>query len=167
MPRWAAPTSPAASPGAGWHAYGRHVAQADQADAHERPAGPPRSTEGEGAVQPDRWAFVCHSSSCRYRGAESAGQALAREARDGGVPLTVVRAGCLGLCSSGPAVVTYPDGDVYLNVTAGDARELTSHVGQGRTLARRAIRVPDWYREHIVGRLGAYVQLLRRRASGG
>lgn len=148
-----------------------------QADADNRPAGPaPQAQNVHRAsppvqpvqpVQTERWAFVCHSSSCRYSGAESTGQALAREARETDTPLTVVRAGCLGFCSSGPAVVTYPDGDVYLNVSAGDASDLAAHVAQGRALARRAIRVPDWYREHIVGRLGAYVQLLRRRAAGG
>jgi (2Fe-2S) ferredoxin len=121
----------------------------------------------------ERWAFVCHSSSCRYRGAEATGQALAKASRDAreaapepAAPLTVVRAGCVGLCSAGPAVVTYPAGDVYLNVTEQDAPELAEHIAQDRILRRHAIRLPDWYRENIVGRLGAYVQLLRRRASG-
>ena len=116
--------------------------------------------------EPEHWAFVCHSSSCRYEGADAVGQALARalSARPDGATGTVVRAGCLGLCGSGPAVVTYPAGDVHVRVAPGDAVELAAQLVRGRGLPRRAVSVPAWYRQHIVGRLGAFVELLKRRA---
>ena len=83
-----------------------------------------------------------------------------------------MRAGCLGLCGAGPAVVTYPRGDVHIRVTPADAPELAASVTGEGTVARPSITVPAWYRQHIVGRLGAYVDLLRRRwaasaSSGG
>jgi (2Fe-2S) ferredoxin len=115
-----------------------------------------------------QWAFICHASSCRYQGAEAVAVALARALRDSqpATDAAVVRAGCLGLCGAGPAVVTYPGGDVHIRVEQSDAPELAAQLLRGRGLARRSVTVPAWYRQHIVGRLGAYVQLLKRRRSG-
>ena len=124
------------------------------------------STDRAAQADPEHWAFVCYSSSCRYEGADVVGQALARalSARPDGATGTVVRAGCLGLCGSGPAVVTYPAGEVHIRVAPGDAVELAAQLVRGRGLPRRAVTVPAWYRQHIVGRLGAFVELLKRRA---
>lgn len=127
----------------------------------QRRAADPASVPG-----PTSWAFICYSSSCRYQGSEEVGQALARELRDR-PDAAVVRAGCLGLCGAGPAVVTYPSGDVHIRVSPQDARDFAVQLAQGRGLARRAISVPAWYRQNIVGRLGTFVQLLKRRAAGG
>ena len=114
---------------------------------------------------PEHWAFVCHSSSCRYDGAEAVGQSLARAlaSRPDGASGTVVRAGCLGLCGAGPAVVTYPAGEVHVRVTPQDAAELAAQLVTGRGLTRRTVNVPAWYRQNIVGRLGVFVDLLKRR----
>ena len=123
------------------------------------------ATGGAATAEPEQWAFICHSSSCRYQGAEEVGQALARslaERPDGGSG-TVVRAGCLGLCGAGPAVVTYPGGDVHVRVVPEDAAELAAQLVRGRGLARRTVNVPPWYRQHIVSRLGTFVELLKRR----
>ena len=116
-------------------------------------------------MEPEHWAFVCHSSSCRYDGAEAVGQALARAlaARPDGATGTVVRAGCLGLCGAGPALVTYPSGEVHVRVTPADATELAARLVSGSGPARRAVNVPPWYRQNIVARLGSYVELLKRR----
>lgn len=93
------------------------------------------------------------------------GQSLARAlaARPDGATATVVRAGCLGLCGAGPAVVTYPAGEVHVRVVAADAVDFAERLVQGRALERRAVRVPPWYRQNIVGRLGQFVELLKRR----
>lgn len=93
------------------------------------------------------------------------GQALARALREQPAgAAAVVRAGCLGLCGSGPAVVTYPAGEVHILVAPEDARELAAQLVRGRGLSRRTVTVPAWYRQSIVGRLGAFVELLKRRA---
>ena len=123
----------------------------------------PENTTGERAAGPSNWAFICYSGSCRYQGAEEVGQALARELRDQ-PDAAVVRAGCLGLCGAGPAVVTYPSGDVHIRVMPQDAKEFAAQLTQGRGLGRRSVTVPAWYRQNIVGRLGSFVELLKRRA---
>ncbi len=78
---------------------------------------------------------------------------------------TVVRSGCMGFCSSGPVVATYPGGDVHLQVQPADAPDLAAHLAQGRTLRRLAPHVPAWYREYLVKQLGTVVNILRRRAA--
>ena len=127
-----------------------------------------RADQAAERTEPEHWAFVCHSGSCRYQGAEEVGQAVARALaqRPDGARGTVVRAGCLGLCGAGPAVVTYPAGEVHVRVTTGDATDLAAQLLQGRGLTRRAVNVPPWYRQHIVGRLGTFVELLKRRMQG-
>jgi (2Fe-2S) ferredoxin len=115
------------------------------------------------------WAFVCHASSCRYRGAEETTNALAAALRGKGdgqpAAGTVVRSGCMGFCSSGPVVATYPTGDVHLQVRPSDAPELASQLTQGRTLRRLAPHVPAWYREYLVKQLGRVVEILKRRVA--
>jgi (2Fe-2S) ferredoxin len=136
-----------------------------QETSQTAPAGSTNETEEPGAG-PTNWAFICYSSSCRYDGAEAVGQALARELRDR-PDAAVVRSGCLGLCGAGPAVVTYPSGDVHIRVTPQDAGEMAKQLTEGRGLARRSVTVPAWYRQNIVGRLGAFVDILKRRALAG
>ena len=122
-------------------------------------------------VQPkhDQWAFVCEASDCRLRGSIQVRDALARAVQGdaGCARVAVVRTGCLSLCGAGPAVVTYPGGDVHLRVEAGDALELARRLASGESFARRAVRAPQWYRERIKSRLGYLVQLLKERVAGG
>lgn len=127
-----------------------------------------------------RWAFVCHASSCRYNGAEATATALATAMQDAarsvpqpaadatgqtaGARLAgVARTGCLGVCSNGPAVVTYPACDLHLEVAPSDASEFIAQLAQGKPLRRKAIRLPDWYRTHMQQRLTAFVAVLTRR----
>jgi (2Fe-2S) ferredoxin len=87
----------------------------------------------------------------------------ARQRDDSGV--AVVRAGCLGLCGAGPAVVTYPAGAIHLHVEPGDAADLAKELASGSGLKRRQVRAPQWYRDHILSRLATFVRLLQRRAA--
>jgi (2Fe-2S) ferredoxin len=89
--------------------------------------------------------------------------ARALAARPDGSNATVVRAGCLGLCGAGPAVVTYPGGEMHVRVTPADAVEMAGQLLQGRGLTRRSVNVPVWYRQQMTSRLGSFVELLKRR----
>lgn len=117
----------------------------------------------------ERWAFICEASSCRFSGSVATREALAQAlpaAAPGAVALKVVRTGCLGLCGAGPAVVTYPEGEVHLHVQPADAADLAASLSGSGQRGRRQVRAPAWYREHITARLETLVQLLRRRAAG-
>jgi (2Fe-2S) ferredoxin len=122
--------------------------------------------ETEGRAE--HWAFVCESSTCHFQGSAQTREALARAVAERGDPAVhVVRTGCLGLCGAGPAVVTYPAGDVLLRVQPGDAPELAAALAGGTGLGRRLVRAPPWYRERITARLALLVRLLRRRGAAG
>ena len=112
------------------------------------------------------WAFICEASSCRWDGAPAVRDALGAAAQDRAEgDVAVVRTGCLGLCGAGPAMVTYPAGDVYLRVQPGDAPELVAALAEGGSLSRRRVRAPQWYRDRMLDRLRYYVELLRRRST--
>ena len=111
-----------------------------------------------------QWAFICEASDCRYRGSPAVRDALARAVElQGCGDVAVVRTGCLGLCGAGPAVVTYPSGDVHLRVQVGDASEMAFELARGGPLRRRLVRAPQSYRDHITRRLGYFVHMLKRR----
>jgi (2Fe-2S) ferredoxin len=114
----------------------------------------------------DQWAFICEASDCRYRGSAEVRDALAQAVRDGACAnVAVVRTGCLSLCGAGPAVVSYPSGDVHLRVEPSDALEMAAQLTAGQPLKRRSVRAPQWYRDRIVAQLGYAVRLLKQRAS--
>lgn len=132
----------------------------------------PNSSSGKalpGAADVERfqkWAFICHASDCRYRGAPALSEALTAELQARGCQdVAVVRSGCLSLCGAGPALVTYPAGDVLLHLEKGDARELAAQLAEGKGLPKRTVRAPQWYKDQIVARLGYFVQIIRRRAA--
>jgi (2Fe-2S) ferredoxin len=139
------------------------------------------STLGEGAPRaaapassaPDlaqfsQWAFICEASDCRWRGAAEVRDALARRVQQqGSRNVAVVRTGCLSLCGAGPAIVTYPAGEVHLRVEPSDVPDLAQQLAAGAGLARRTVRAPQWYRDQILRRLSYFVDLLKRRAAGG
>ncbi len=92
----------------------------------------------------EQWAFVCEASDCRSRGSSQVRDALVRAVQAGGCPhVAVVRTGCLSLCGAGPAVVTYPNGDVHLRVEQSDAPELAGQLAAGGSLRRRVVRAPQ------------------------
>ncbi|MBI3972290.1 MAG: (2Fe-2S) ferredoxin domain-containing protein [Chloroflexi bacterium] len=112
------------------------------------------------------WAFICEASDCRWRGSPAVRNALAEAVqRQGGRRVAVVRTGCLSLCGAGPAVVTYPAGEVHLHVEPADAPEMAAQLAGGSGLKRRLVRAPQWYRDAIVSRLGYMIELLKRRAA--
>ena len=142
--------------------------------------------EATGANAPDesgpRWAFVCESSSCRYQGSVQTREALVRAlagqraeqraasiaGRPEGEPqgqVHVVRSGCLSLCGAGPAVVTYPAGEVHLRVQPEDTPDLALTLSGGQGKGTRRVRAPAWYREQIVARLAYLIQILQRRGA--
>ncbi len=127
---------------------------------------PARATPGAPDLEAfTQWVFICEASDCRYRGSPAVRDALARTVeREGRSHVAVVRTGCLGLCGAGPAVVTYPAGDVHLRVEARDAPEMAAQVARGAPFGKRAVRAPQWYRDQITRRLGYLVQMLKRRA---
>jgi (2Fe-2S) ferredoxin len=138
------------------------------------------ASEATEASEPEaRWAFVCESGSCRYQGSVQTREALVRalagrpEGESHGQasgplrPVHVVRSGCLSLCGAGPAVVTYPAGEVHLRVQPEDAPDLalTLSGGPGAGQGARRVRAPQWYREHIIARLAYVIQILQRRGA--
>jgi (2Fe-2S) ferredoxin len=135
---------------------------------------PPRGSseatkDRRAAADPERfqhWAFLCHASDCRYQGAPDVAEALARELQArGSEEVAVVRTGCLSLCGAGPALVTYPGGDVHLHLEAGDATDLAAQLARGKGLATRTVRAPQWYKDQILARLGYFVQMIKRKAA--
>ena len=127
---------------------------------------PPQAAAAPDVNRFQHWAFICEASDCRYRGACEVREALVGEVqRRGCETVAVVRTGCLSLCGAGPALVTYPGGDVHLHVEPHDAPDLAAQLAGGSALQRRAVRAPQWYRDAILGRLGSFVQLLKRRAA--
>ncbi len=133
----------------------------------------PRSEQPEEALDAQEpWAFVCYASSCRYSGAEATAVAIAQELRrraeESGQPhaeARVARAGCFGLCSSGPVVATYPGGEMHIGVRPEDAREMAAQLAQGKGLARRAIQLPAWYQEYLRNTLARLAGFARRATS--
>jgi (2Fe-2S) ferredoxin len=139
--------------------------------------------EASEASEPEpRWAFICESSSCRYQGSVQTREALvaalaARRAEQraeqgaggpaGASPgqVYVVHAGCLSLCGAGPAVVTYPAGEVHLGVQPEDTPDLALTLTGGPGRGSRRVRAPQWYREHITARLAYLIQILQRRGA--
>ena len=139
-------------------------------DKSEHPAGarpqPPQAASAPDLSRFQHWAFICEASDCRYRGACDVREALVGEVqRRGCDTVAVVRTGCLSLCGAGPALVTYPSGDVHLHVQPQDASDLAAQLAGGAALQRRAVRAPQWYRDAILGRLGSFVQMLKRRSA--
>jgi|GEM_PF-4017685 len=129
-----------------------------------------RPEEVQGALEP--WAFVCYASSCRYQGAEATAVAIAQELRrraeQSGQPqpeARVGRAGCFGLCNSGPVVATYPGGEMHIGVRPEDAREMAAQLANGKGLARRAVKLPVWYQEYLRTMLARLAGFARRATS--
>ncbi|MCK5266724.1 MAG: (2Fe-2S) ferredoxin domain-containing protein [Spirochaetes bacterium] len=75
--------------------------------------------------KPDFHFFVCNSfrvggepqGICNKRGAADLIQYLEGELADRGMSSLVTSAGCLKVCDRGPAMVVYPKGDWYGNLS--------------------------------------------------
>jgi (2Fe-2S) ferredoxin len=55
----------------------------------------------------------------------------------------VTQAGCMGLCTAGPAMVVYPEGVWYVGVGPAEADEIIAeHLYEGRVVERLVYRWP-------------------------
>jgi len=58
--------------------------------------------------------------------------------------VSVTQAGCMGLCTLGPAIVVYPEGVWYVGVGVGDVDEIVrEHLMGGRVVARLVHQWPE------------------------
>jgi len=101
--------------------------------------------------KPKYHVFVCTSARlngqrmgfCHSRDSSCIIQSFVEEleAREMTDDVMVSGTGCLGICSSGPVIVVYPDGVWYREVTPGDVAEIVeSHLENGRIVERLEIK---------------------------
>jgi NADP-reducing hydrogenase subunit HndC len=83
--------------------------------------------------------LVCEGEGCSALSGGSLIEALNREiiANNLEKEVKVVGTACLGHCKEGPNIVIYPQGSVYVGVSASDAREIVKvHLGEGKIISR-------------------------------
>jgi (2Fe-2S) ferredoxin len=91
--------------------------------------------------------FICTNqreggaASCADHGALDIVQHCKQRIRDAGAEMTshirINRAGCLGRCEEGPAMVIYPEGTWYTYVDRSDADEvIDAHLFTGEAVER-------------------------------
>jgi len=83
--------------------------------------------------------LVCTGSNCNIKGCQGITEALRRELTRLSLEQEVrlVETGCLGLCEHGPALVVYPEGVMYVRLTAADVAEVAEeHLLKGRLVPR-------------------------------
>ncbi|MDP3488264.1 MAG: NADH-quinone oxidoreductase subunit NuoF [Bacillota bacterium] len=83
--------------------------------------------------------LVCTGSNCSVKGCQGITEALRRELIRLNLEQEVrlVETGCLGLCEHGPALVVYPEGVMYVHLTAADIPEVAEeHLLKGRLVPR-------------------------------
>ncbi|SPF46185.1 thioredoxin-like 2Fe-2S ferredoxin (nif operon-associated) [Candidatus Desulfosporosinus infrequens] len=101
--------------------------------------------------KPKYHVFVCSSSKingqqkgyCFSKDGVGIVQAFLEEieARDLTSEVMVTNTGCLGICTSGPNVVVYPEGVWYKEVTVDDVSEIVeSHFENGEIVERLEIK---------------------------
>jgi len=81
--------------------------------------------------------------SCGKRESWNIGQKMKQAMRERGLQneVAVTKSGCLGQCSSGPAMLVYPEGVWYAVPSIEDAMEiLDSHLEKGQIVERLVIR---------------------------
>ncbi|NMD42443.1 MAG: NADH-quinone oxidoreductase subunit F [Firmicutes bacterium] len=97
--------------------------------------------------------LICGGLPCHSKGCRQVKEALTDELQKRGIadeiPIEVV--GCIGDCSLGPAVIVYPEGIIYQQLTAEDARTIVrEHLIAGQiveTLLHRDPRSGEIIRE--------------------
>lgn len=83
--------------------------------------------------------LVCCGNTCALRGARGLLQLMSDQVREQGLEneVRVVETGCLGISEHGPAMVIYPEGVIYANVTPADIPVIVSeHLLKGRIVER-------------------------------
>ncbi|HSI88631.1 MAG TPA: (2Fe-2S) ferredoxin domain-containing protein [Pyrinomonadaceae bacterium] len=100
-----------------------------------------------------RHVFVCTGKSCSAVGAEDVKKEFTRILEEKGLrqgkeskgrnpvgEVLLTECGSIGFCSVGTAVMVYPDGTLYGQVTAADVSEIIeSHIEKGEPIARLAL----------------------------
>lgn len=79
---------------------------------------------------------------CRGRGADDLRRAIADEIKERGLKgrIRIRKAGCLGCCSSGPALVTYPDAAICTRVRKKDVAGLVDRLAAMAEEGRKRTR---------------------------
>jgi (2Fe-2S) ferredoxin len=90
--------------------------------------------------------FVCTGKSCSNHNSEVTFEALRHELKQQGLlygkhghfsgRVVLTTCGSVGLCASGPAVLVYPEGLWYHQVTPADVPELVQCLIEGKRLTR-------------------------------
>jgi len=76
--------------------------------------------------------------------------------------------GCLGLCDSGPVMIVYPEGTWYVKLTPADVKEIvTSHLGQGKPVARLERNDYAAMREEILDHRQKYFAMVKAKDAAG
>jgi (2Fe-2S) ferredoxin len=105
--------------------------------------------------KPEKHVFICTNQrppghpkgSCTEGGAPDLIAEFGRlmEAREAFGRVKISRSSCLGPCELGPNVLVYPEGVLYVKVTAGDVAEIfDEHLLGGRPVERLLAPVEVW-----------------------
>ncbi len=89
--------------------------------------------------------LICGGTGCHASGSLNVKKALVAELtkRKLSEEIKIVETGCNGFCAMGPIMVVYPEGIIYMLVTAEDIPELVEeHLIKGRILERLLYREP-------------------------
>jgi len=89
--------------------------------------------------------LVCGGTGCHSSGSAEVIKAFAFEVEKRGLKdeVQIVETGCNGFCAQGPIVVIYPEGIIYMQVSAEDAAEVIGeHILKGRPVERLLYREP-------------------------
>jgi len=89
--------------------------------------------------------LICGGTGCHASGSIAVKKALVDELdkRNLAEEIKVVETGCNGFCAMGPIMVVYPEGIIYMNITAEDIPELVDeHFIKGRPLERLFYKEP-------------------------
>lgn len=100
-----------------------------------------------------RQVFVCTGKSCKAVGSEEVKDAFARELEGRGIrqgkdtkgrnpmgEVVLTECSSVGFCTIGPAVLIYPEGTWYAQVTVDDVPEIVEkHIEKGEIVERLAL----------------------------
>ena len=89
--------------------------------------------------------LLCGGTGCHASGSLLVKKALISELEKRGISdeIKVVETGCNGFCAMGPLMVIYPEGIMYVTITAEDVPELVEeHFVKGRVVQRLLYREP-------------------------
>jgi (2Fe-2S) ferredoxin len=105
--------------------------------------------------KPEKHVFICLNQrpsghpkgSCTERRSEDLLMEFGRlrEEREAWGRVAITKTGCLGPCELGPTVLVYPDGVMYVEVTADDVAQIfDEHLLGGRPVERLLAPAEIW-----------------------